>query len=241
MKQLALNSSVLIVFTFFVNNVHAQKTIEDFFPAEVRSAQVGPDGRSSRHLLSLKVDGCNLVIRRSANRSYTVTNVHIRDFATDANWVNIESFLTDQQHYYKKKHVLPKQSTKKSSRITWLMKSSRLKQIKGLDFKYTPKRLSSLLDKNLSPEELHAKAVAIANSIVNVKEGKYGSTYQRNHEVPYSTKGKLIDKIQSKYEHITEIPRYVSPIGLFRLTVGEDTADELVLAMHRFDLTCDAE
>ena len=122
------------------------------------------------------------------------------------------------------------------------MKSSRLTEdINDLDFNHTPERLSSFSDKNLSPEELTAKATAITSSIAKVKGGEFGSMYQRNHEVHFSTKGDLIDKVRSKYEHTTELPRYVSPIGLFNLTVGEDSANELISAMHQFSLTCDAE
>ncbi len=242
MKQLALQASALTVSLFYINAIHAQESIEDFFPVEVRSSQVGPDGGTATHMQSISIDGCKLVIRKSSNGSYSVTNVHIRDFVTDVEWVSSESFLTDQQHYYKRKDVLPKQSTKKSSRITWSMKSSEIiKDMSEHDFRHTPERLSSLLDKNLSPEELNAKAAAITSSLAKVKSGEFGSNYQRNHKVHYSTQGKLIEKIRSKYANTAEIPRYVSPIGLFRLTVGEDSANELILAMHRFSLTCDAE
>ena len=83
-----------------------------------------------------------------------------------------------------------------------------------------------------------AKAQIIEGYLEDTLDGVYGLTYQRNYQTRYTTSGRYIDKIRSKYKNKTELLRSVSPLGFFTLTVSEEVAPDVIQAMHRFNESC---
>ena len=229
--------AIAILLGYFSDSF-AQQNIEDFFPVEVESLYVGRSGKSSIHNQSLQVDGCRLIIEDSNSGAKLIKHIHIRDFVTEERWVQTHSFLPGQQHYHRKKYVYPPQATEKLTRITWLIRDSQSVNDAIKQASNQTEWFSSFRHKSLGPDELLEKAQIIEGYLQDTLNGVYGLTYQRNHQARYTTRGRFINKIRSKYKNKTELLKSVSPLGFFDLTVSEDVAHDVIQAMHRFNESC---
>ena len=238
MKNMKSHFSVLAILLILCGDVFGQQSIEDFFPVEVESLYVGPSGRSYKNSQTLKTDGCGLVIVDSIGAEERYTNVHIRDFVTDIEWVHTESFLPGQQHYYRKKYILPKQATEKLTRISWVMRDGAAIKDMNEHVRSQSVRFSIFSDKKLGPEELLVKAQVIESYLHNTLSGYYGPIYQRNYRTRYSLSGKTLEQIQSLDAEKTKLLQSVEPVSRFMLTVREDILYDVIQAMHDFNQLC---
>lgn len=238
MNSISSRYLTLAILLSFFSDSFAQQNVEDFFPVEVESLYVGRSGKSSFYSQSLQIDGCSLYIKDSNSSEKILKRIHIRDFATEVRWVQTHSYLPGQQHYHRKKYVYPPQATEKLTRITWLIRDSQAANDALEQTANQTVRISNLWHKNLGPDELLEKEQVIESYLQDARNGVYGLTYQRNHQARYSTKGIFLEKLQNEYQNKTELLRAVSPLGRFDLTVSEDVARDLVLAMHRFNESC---
>ena len=216
-------AAVVFLGCYPVSIAIAETKLEDLFPSTLS------DESGSNTPIALKIDGCQLEIKRGGRLSYTVTYVDIREFATDPSFVQTQTIKSYGAVFSQKFSVV------------WYLKNSETnKKFHELDLNQLNGRLSDFRHYKRSREKLLEQSNRINKQFSELEKGKYGKEVQRNYFASYKLGGKIFEKIRHDSDKLEPLLMYVSPANVISLTVRkEDEAKELVTAMHHHSKICD--